>query len=171
MEETTITIDRLNNGADKLAKAIRQGHRATSDVSIPIAFEEIRLAVEERFEEIKRLKETEQADASVRKYEFTGETRLHGSVVLRQICRISDGEIGGWIESEANLSHEGDCWVSSNAQIYGDAKVFGDAEVCGNAEVYGNAKVFGDANVSGDACVYGDAWVYGDARVSGGVIR
>jgi predicted acyltransferase (DUF342 family) len=137
MEETTITIDRLNDGAEKLAKAIRQGHRATSDVSIPVAFEEIRLAVEERFEEINRLKETKQADASTQKYEFTGETRLHGSVVLRQICRISDGEIGGWIESEANLSHEGDCWVSSNAQIYGDARVRGNAQVSGNAQVFG----------------------------------
>ncbi len=55
MEETTITNDRLNDGADKLAKAIRQGHRATSDVYIPVAFEEIRLAVEERFEQIERL--------------------------------------------------------------------------------------------------------------------
>jgi len=63
MEETTKTIDRLNDGADKLAKAIRQGHRATSDVMIPIAFEEIRLAVEERFEEIKRLKKSVQAMA------------------------------------------------------------------------------------------------------------
>ena len=173
MEETTKTIDRLNDGADKLAKAIRQGHRATSDVSIPIAFEEIRLAVEERFEEIKRLKETEQADASVRKYEFTGETRLHGSVVLRQICRISDGEIGGWIESEANLSHEGDCWVSSNAQIYGDcwvssnAQIYGDAKVFGDAEVFGNAHVFGDAHVYGNAHVFGDAKVCGNAQVHG----
>ena len=63
MEETTITIDRLNDGADKLAKAIRQGHRATSDVSIPIAFEGIRLAVEERFEEIERLKKSVKAMA------------------------------------------------------------------------------------------------------------
>jgi len=63
MEETTKTIDRLNDGADKLAKAIRQGHRATSDVSIPIAFEEIRLAVEERFEEINQLKKSVKAMA------------------------------------------------------------------------------------------------------------
>ena len=61
MEETT--TDRLNDGAEKLAKAIRQGHRATSDVSIPIAFEEIRLAVEERFEEINRLKKSVKAMA------------------------------------------------------------------------------------------------------------
>jgi len=139
--------------------------------------------------------ETKQADASTRKYEFTGKTLNYDGAILRQIRRISDGEVGGWIESEHNLSHEGDCWVfgnakvsgnswvfgdanvSGNACVYGDANVSGDAWVYGNAKVsgdawvYGNAKVFGDANVSGNACVYGDAWVYGDARVSGGVIR
>lgn len=56
-------IERLNEGADKLAKAVRQGHRATSDASIPVAFEEIRLAVEERFEQIERLKKSLQAMA------------------------------------------------------------------------------------------------------------
>jgi hypothetical protein len=195
MEETTITIDRLNDGAEKLAKAIRQGHRATSDVSIPIAFEEIRLAVEERFEEINRLKETKQPDASTQKYEFTGETKDIQNCTVRQIRRISDGEIGGWIESEKNLSHEGDCWIGDNACVYGDAnvsgnswvsgnaKVYGDANVYGNACVFGdsyvfgnalvsgNAWVFGNAKVHGDAWVSGNAYVYGDAKVYGGVIR
>jgi len=85
--------------------------------------------------------ETKQADTSTQKYEFTGKTQNYDGAILRQIRRISDGEVGGWIESEHNLSHQSDCWV------------------------------FGNANVSGNACVYGDAWVYGDARVSGGVIR
>ena len=52
----TIEMQRLRDGANKLADAIRQGHRATSNVSIPITFEEIRLAVEDRFEEIEKLR-------------------------------------------------------------------------------------------------------------------
>ena len=182
MEETTITIDRLHDGADKLAKAIRQGHRATCDVSIPVAFEEIRLAVEERFEEIKRLKETKQADASTQKYEFTGETKDIHNCTVRKIRRISDGEIGGWIESEANLNHEGDCWIGENACVTGNARVshnarvFGDALVSGSAWVSDNARVSGDAivsdtaRVSNNAKVSGDAMVCGNARVSGDVM-
>ena len=145
--------------------------------------------------------ETKQADASTRKYEFTGKTQNYDGAILRQIRRISDGEVGGWIESEHNLSHQSDCWVSGNGKVSGDAWVFGDSKVSGNSWVFGNAKVhgdawvsgiakvYGDANVYGNACVYGDAnvsgdaiisgnakvsgdaWVYGDARVSGGVIR
>ena len=48
-----------------------------------------------------------------RKYEFTGETRkVHGSTLnriraLRDFADVKAGELGGWIEKEDNLSHEG----------------------------------------------------------------
>lgn len=99
----------------------------------------------------------------IRKYEFTGNTR--GS--LKRIRRISDGALGGWIESECNLSHEGQCWVSDNALVFGDAWVSDNAEVSRNAQVSGDAWVFGNAQVSGDARVAGNAWVFGDAQVAG----
>ena len=83
----------------------------------------------------------------MRKYEFTGKTKNYYGVTLKQIKRISDGKIGGWIEKEENLSHDGDCWVSGNAEVYGDAIVYGNAIVFGNAIVYGNAEVYGDAEV------------------------
>ena len=87
-----------------------------------------------------------------KKYEFTGETReLPSGLILQQIRRLSDGVVGGWIEKEGNLSHEGDCWVGDNAQVFGYARVSGNAQVFGNAQVHGNAMVYGDARVSGCA--------------------
>jgi len=74
------------------------------------------------------------------------------------------GELGGYIESEDNLSHSGDAWVFNNA------KVFNDAIVYGNANVYGNAKVYGSAMVGGESLVYDKARVYGDARVDGNAL-
>ena len=44
---------------------------------------------------------------------------------------IKAGDLGGYVEKEENLSHEGDAWVSDDAWVYG------------NAEVYGNALVYG----------------------------
>lgn len=99
--------------------------------------------------------ETEQADARLgRKYGFLAGTLEYREVTLRRIWRFSNGEIGGWIESEANLSHEGDCWVSDDAKVYDAARVSDDAKVSGNAQVFGNAKVSGNAQVYGDAEVY-----------------
>ena len=115
----------------------------------------------------------------MKKYEFTGETKAFNGTTLHRIRALKDfgdvaaGDLGGWIKGEENLSHDGRCWVSGDAQVSGDAKVYGDAQVYGNAwvsgdaRVSGNAWVFGDAWVSGDARVFGNAWISGAARVSG----
>lgn len=47
----------------------------------------------------------------------------------------SKGDLGGWIEKEANLDTDGDAWVYGDAQVYGDAWVYGDARVYGDAQV------------------------------------
>lgn len=97
------------------------------------------------------------------KYELTDETNgsgLRRIRALRDIPRygVKEGDLGGWVESEGNLTQEGDCWVFDNAQvsdtalIYGDAQVFDAARVFGNAQVFDNARVFDNAQVS-DAVV------------------
>ena len=118
-----------------------------------------------------------------KKYKFTGETIQHEGITLHRIQAlrsfgdVKEGDIGGWIQKESNLSHEGACWVYGHAQVYGSARVYGDAQVygyaqvCGNAQVYGSAQVYGHAQVCGNAQVYGPSqvcrsdWVYGHAHV------
>ena len=78
---------------------------------------------------------------SIRKYEFTGETKEFNGIFLRKIKRIRDGIIGGWIEKESNLSHFGNAWVHGDAWVFGNAQVYGDALICGNARVFGDAQV------------------------------
>lgn len=102
-----------------------------------------------------------------KKYKLTDETiNLNGVTLyrieaLKYFGEIKKGDKGGFIESENNLAHEGDAWVSDNAHVYGDACVFN------NAHVYGNAFVSGYAQVYGDAFVYGNAWLYDNTRVCG----
>ena len=80
---------------------------------------------------------------------------------------IHKGDIGGYIECEANLEQIGNCWVCENAKVYGNAWVYGDALVYGDAKVSGDAKVYGNAWVCENAKVFGDAKVYGNAEVYG----
>ena len=94
----------------------------------------------------------------MKKFELTAEfvTNVFGKKLFRikalvAFGNVEKGELGGFIENEDNLSHDGNAWVS------GDAKVFGDARVSGNAWVSGDAQVFGNAQVSGDAQVFGNA--------------
>ena len=110
--------------------------------------------------------------------EFDGR-KLYRIKALKDFRDVRKGTVGGYIESEQNLSQEGDAWVCGNAQVSGDALVYGnarvygyarvsgDARVCGNAQVSGDARVLGNARVCSDAWVYGNARVYGNAQVSG----
>lgn len=93
----------------------------------------------------------------MKKYELTTNTKMRFGRKLFQIKALVSfgdvvaGDLGGYIEKEENLSHDGDAWVYGDAEVYGDARVSGDAWVFGDARVYGNAWVSGDARVSGDA--------------------
>ena len=92
---------------------------------------------------------------------------------------VAEGDLGGYIEKEANLSQEGECWVYDEAQVYGDAVVTGDAAVCNRAKVGGpaviadtacvgdSARVHGYAKVCGNADVFGSCVVHGNAVVDG----
>ena len=85
-----------------------------------------------------------------KKYELTNETRRKGNTILYRIRSLKDfnnvkkGELGGFIESESNLSHDGDACVSGNARIFR------------NAWISDNARVFGDVHISGNSCVSGE---------------
>lgn len=82
-------------------------------------------------------------------------------------CGVVAGDVGGLIESEHNLSHEGNCWVHPNAVVTEGAQVFENAQVMSGGIVTENAKVFGEAVIQENATVWGDAEIYGDAVVEG----
>ena len=83
----------------------------------------------------------------MKKYELTSETKIVFGHILYRIKALSSfgcvsaGDLGGFLESEKNLSQNGDAWVYGNAEVYGDARVYGNARVYGDASVYGNAEV------------------------------
>lgn len=126
-----------------------------------------------------------------KKYKLTDETiNLNGATLyrieaLKDFGEIKKGDKGGFIESENNLAHEGNAWVSddacvydnarvsdnasvsNNARVYGNAWLYGNTRVCGYAWVADNARVYGDANVCDDSSVFGSACIYDNARVYG----
>ena len=109
---------------------------------------------------------------------------------LKDFNNVKKGDIGGYIQSENNLSQLDDCWiyddavvrdnakVCHNAQIYDKVIVMGNAEVCDNAQVCDNAfvldnaivcdnaRIRGHAVVQHDAVVRGNAQIWGDAIIS-----
>ena len=112
--------------------------------------------------------------SQTKKYRFTGETMQFEGHVLRRIlflrnCKLSvrTGDLGGWIETEDNLSHEGTCVVLSDAKVFGNAKIMEDAWINESAIVKDNAQIKGDSNIFGTAIVGADSILDGDTLVGG----
>lgn len=113
----------------------------------------------------------------MKKYEFTGEEKIvhdgERAIMVRRIRALSDfanvhkGSVGGWIEHEENLSHEGNCWVFDNAVVFDNARVYGNARLFGDVRVYHQAQIFDNATVCDYAEVFGDAHVYEQTEVMG----
>ena len=61
----------------------------------------------------------------MKKYELTDETKVEHGVTLHRIRALVDivrygvkaGDLGGWIESEANLDQEHEAWVFDDAWV------------------------------------------------------
>ena len=107
-----------------------------------------------------------------KKYKLTDETievegkALYRIEALKDFCEIKKGDKGGFIESEDNLSHEGNAWVYDDACVYDNALVTDDACVSDNARVYNDARLSDNSWVYGNARLTDDACVCGTARVS-----
>lgn len=120
---------------------------------------------------------------------------LYRIQALKSFNDVKEGEIGGYVESEDNLSQEGNCWIYDDACVFDNAriedsaiaahyacvyskgivkgyaavsdegKVYGNAKIYGNWTVYHNGKVYGYAKIYDRVRVYHDAKVYGHAII------
>lgn len=75
--------------------------------------------------------------------EKTGVHDDHGTLLyrikaIRDFKDVKVGDLGGFVESEKNLSQDGNSWVFDNAKVFDDAEVYGNAKVTGDAKVYGD---------------------------------
>lgn len=110
------------------------------------------------------------------KYKLTEDKKnIEGNVVYRiqsleSFSDVNEGDFGGWIESEDNLSQKGNCWVYDDAAVRGRAKVLDNAKIKNNAMIFDYAQVSDDAvlcdyaQASNNARVYGNAMMFGWSR-------
>ena len=116
--------------------------------------------------EVKMEKKYELLDDNFEVLGFVEKKTLYRIKALRDFGDVKAGELGGYIEKEENLSHEGNCWVYDNARVSCDARVYGDAQIRDNAKIYNYAQIYGNAIISNNANVKDYAHVYDNASVS-----
>ena len=115
---------------------------------------------------------------------------VDGNKIFRKLYRIQamqdfgdvkKSDLGGYVESEDNLSQFNTCWIDEKSKIYGNAYVSLDAKVIhstifdtalisGNAivensTIYGNANIFENVEVI-NSFVFGSTVIRGDAYIT-----
>lgn len=95
-------------------------------------------------------------------------TLLYQIRLLKDAGFFSEGTLGGYIESEENLSQEGLCWVDKGSVVYGKAKVVEAALVLGNSVVagrFGGSPILGRSTFVGGTASIQDAVICCGAQV------
>lgn len=110
-----------------------------------------------------------------KKYRLTDEIMVYEGVKLHRIQHLTSNRLGGWVQYESNLRHDGKCWIHAEAKVYGDATISDDAQVHDDAVVFESANVHGRSRIHDFAKIYGharvnDSSVWDSARVFGNAI-
>ena len=84
---------------------------------------------------------------------------------LRDFNDVKKGDIGGYVESENNLSQLGDCWIYDNAVVRDNAKIYNNAVIRDNAVVRDNAKIYNNAVIRDNATVCQDARIWANSKI------
>lgn len=100
-------------------------------------------------------------------------------IIIDKKIVVKVGDKGGYVESENNLSHEGNCWIYDKAVVFDNAKLYDNAVMYDNSKMYENAVmyddtilfdnvvVYGEAELSDEVCVYDNVKIYGNSIISG----
>lgn len=86
------------------------------------------------------------------------ERKLYRIQAMQDFGDVKKGDLGGYVESENNLSQFNTSW------IYGDSKVYGNSTVTLDAKII-DSSVYDSALITGNAIVE-DSTIYGNAKIS-----
>ena len=83
--------------------------------------------------------------------------------------KVRAGDLGGFVEDERNLSHEGAAWIAGEAMAIGRSRVEGDALMQDYSHMSGQSVLHGTATIGGHVAATDRAVIGGNARLLGGV--
>ena len=98
---------------------------------------------------------------------------------IRAICQVNEqvspGMLGGYVQTEDNLSQEGTCWIYDQAVCCEEAAVADDGRMFDGAVARGSALVGGDARMFERAMAEGNSSFFSgelkeDARLAGNAV-
>jgi bacterial transferase hexapeptide repeat protein len=92
-------------------------------------------------------------------------SKLYRIQALINFHDVKEGDIGGYIESDKNLSHDGDCWVYDDSKVYDNATVTDNAIVKYSSVVTDNAYVTSKSIISNNSIISGNAKIFDNCNI------
>lgn len=102
-------------------------------------------------------------------YDMEWHVKLHRIQAVMSFGDVKAGDFGGYVQSESNLSQEGNCWIYHYAAAWGDAAVKDNASIKHRSRIYGSAIVCDNAKVSGYCDICDNAIVADEATIDDSV--
>lgn len=96
---------------------------------------------------------------------------LYRIEAIRSFSNVPRGTLGGYIQAEKNLSHEGNCWIYNDAMALGNSKVMKNGKMYNlscikdNARLLGNSKMHDKSMMKDFAVVKGEVYLYDNTKV------
>ena len=88
--------------------------------------------------------------------------RIYRIQALRSFGDVGEGDWGGFVESESNLSQFGNCWIYDDAIAMGNSIVTGDAKMMDNAVIKGSSVIMDEVTLSGSVVLPGNSIIRGN---------
>ena len=107
-----------------------------------------------------------------KKYELVPETvtkfyskSMYRIRALKDFSDVKKGNLGGYVESEENLSQTGNCWIYDGSIVGLGAKIVEDAVVKGYSNVIEHSRISNNAIVEKDSVIKGGSSIKFNSRV------
>ena len=121
-------------------------------------------------------KQVEKMETTNKHFRLTEETiqwqgrTLHRIEATRDSYWANAGDLGGFVESEDNLTNES--WVADEAKVWGGARLWHYSTAYGSAQIFDDCNLLEGVVVSGEARVHGaNTFVTAAAHIHGGEIK
>lgn len=92
---------------------------------------------------------------------------------LKDFGTVKKGDLGGFVESENNLSHDGLCWLfdeaiaADNSRVVDDAVLYNNVIACDNCFICGKVLVYDDSMIKENAILDGEGAIFDNSLISG----
>ena len=102
----------------------------------------------------------------MKKYELTDITKEYKGKTLYRIRALKDfkgvkiGDLGGWVETENNLSQKGECWIYDDAICMDNARMYNNAEMHHNTKMYDNSIMYNNSKIYHNSTMHNNSKMY-----------